>query len=208
MDGYPRCKRAQFPRLPTAAGTYWYRLTVAENGNAGILACRIASNVNSVYVHDNPVISAGPDKTIVSGEQIVLRASNASDGNVQFSWLPPDHLDNDSILNPVASPNSNTRYTLSAVSAFGCRSQEQVLIKVVAGIFVPTAFTPDSDGKNDYWQIPFLNPAKGATVIVFNRNDQMVYQATGAVVSWEGRYNGPACWCLCLSYSLQGRNRR
>lgn len=137
-----------------------------------------------------PLFLAGPDKTIVSGEQIVLTASNASGGNIQFSWVPPDHLDNDSILNPVASPVGNTLYTLSAVSAFGCRSEDQVLIKVVAGIFVPTAFTPGNDGKNDNWQIPFLDPAKGATVTVYNRNGQLVYQVKGAVVNWDGRYKG------------------
>ncbi len=179
-----------YQRLPTTAGTYWYRLTVAENGNAGIVACRIASNVNSIHVHDDPLIDAGPGKTIVSGEQIVLTASTASGGSIQFSWLPPDHLDNDSILNPIASPVINTLYTLSAVSAFGCRSEDQVLIKVVAGIFVPTAFTPDNDGRNDYWQIPFLDPAKGATVSVYNRNGQLVYQVKGDIVNWDGRYNG------------------
>lgn len=186
----PGASSLTYQRLPTAAGIYWYRLTVAENGNAGIVACRIASNVNMIHVHDDPVITAGPDKTIVRGEQIILTAANASGGSTVFGWSPADHLDDDSILNPVASPASNTLYTLSAVSAFGCRSEDQVLIKVVAGIFVPSAFTPGNDGKNDYWQIPFLDPAKGAAVSVYNRNGQLVYHVKGAVVNWDGRYNG------------------
>lgn len=179
-----------YQRLRTAQGAYWYRLTVAENGNAGITACRIASNVNIIRVHNDPVITAGPDKTIVRGEQIKIAAANESGGGTWFSWTPPDYLNDNSILNPVASPVSSTLYTLSAVSVFGCRSEDQVLIKVVAGIFVPTAFTPDNDGKNDYWQIPFLDPAKGAAVSVFNRNGQLVYHVKGAVVNWDGYYNG------------------
>ena len=186
----PGANSLTYQRSPATAGAYWYRLTVAENGNAGISTCRIASNVSIINVHEDPLIDAGPGKTIVSGEQIQLTATNASGGSILFSWSPPDHLDDDSILNPVASPVSNTIYTLSAVSTFGCRSEDQVLIKVVAGIFVPSAFTPNNDGKNDNWQIPFLDPDRDAAVSVYNRLGQLLYYVKGDVVNWDGRYNG------------------
>jgi len=64
------------------------------------------------------------------------------------------------------------------------------MVKVVAGIFVPTAFTPNNDGRNDYWRIPYLDPLQGATVSVFNRYGQLVYQAAGTAVSWDGTFKG------------------
>src|SRR6185295_485688 len=81
-------------------------------------------------------------------------------------------------------------YTLSARSAYGCSKEDNVLVKVVTGIYVPTAFTPNGDGKNDTWTIPFLDPAFDATVSVFNRYGQLVYHTVGQIVSWDGKING------------------
>jgi gliding motility-associated-like protein len=63
-------------------------------------------------------------------------------------------------------------------------------VKVVKGLYIPSAFTPNGDGKNDRWRIPFLDPAYGATVTVFNRFGNKVYHTTGAIVSWDGMLNG------------------
>src|SRR5690606_27265848 len=42
-------------RQPSLAGNFWYRLTVAESGNASITACRIASNILIVNAHPKPI---------------------------------------------------------------------------------------------------------------------------------------------------------
>ncbi|MEO7983882.1 MAG: gliding motility-associated C-terminal domain-containing protein, partial [Bacteroidota bacterium] len=110
--------------------------------------------------------------------------------NFVFNWSPPDFLNNSSILNPTATPEREITYSVSAVSEFGCANEDQVLVKVKAGIFVPTAFTPNKDGKNDYWRIPFLDPGLEATVRVCNRWGQTVYQVTGEAVNWDGNYFG------------------
>jgi gliding motility-associated-like protein len=176
-------------REPTTPGNYWYRLTVAENGNAGMLACRTGSNVLNITVHPKPVINAGPDRILIKGGHITM-AATVTGGNFVFAWSPPDFLSSTSILNPVASPDNETLYTLTAVSEYGCSNQDRVLVKVVAGIFVPTAFTPNNDGKNDNWTIPNLDPLLGAKVNVYNRYGQIVYQAQGQIVKWNGTYRG------------------
>jgi gliding motility-associated-like protein len=178
-----------YQRQPTVPGRYWYRLTVAENGNTGIAGCRIASNVLLINVHPKPVVNAGPDRIIMNGGKAQLNAT-ASGENISVLWSPPGGLDDIAILTPIASPRTNTYYKLQATSVFGCISEDQVLIQVVAGIFVPTAFTPNNDGKNDYWRIPYLDPSLGAIVSVFNRYGQLVYQVTGSSVNWDGTFKG------------------
>ncbi len=178
-----------YQRRPTAPGNYWYRLTVAENGNTGINSCRIGSNVLIINVYPKPTVNAGPDRILINGRHITMAATINGVNNV-FSWSPPDSLSSTTILNPVASPTRDMLYTLSAVSEFGCINSDQVFIKVVAGIFVPSAFTPNNDGKNDSWTIPYLDPSFEARVNVYNRYGQIVYQASGIKVDWNGNFNG------------------
>ncbi len=185
----PGADQLQYERKNSTPGQYWYRLSVAENGNAGISACRIASNLLVIHVHPKPGVSAGPDRIILPGGQTTLEG-HASGEQVRFAWSPPDHLSSDTVLNPVASPGHDQYYILSALSGFGCSNEDQVLVKWVSGIFVPTAFTPNGDGKNDHWRIPYLDPLLNATVSVYNRFGQLMYRAAGATVDWDGTLNG------------------
>ena len=185
----PGASSLTYQRQPTLAGIYWYRLTVAENGNAGITSCRTGSNVLIIHVHPKPAINAGPDRIVINGGHTTLAATNTG-GNIVFSWSPPDFLSSTSILNPIASPDKDMVYSLSAVSEYGCINEDYVLVKVVAGIFVPTAFTPNNDGKNDSWTIPYLDPLLEAKVNVYNRYGQLIYQVAGLPVDWNGTFNG------------------
>lgn len=178
-----------YNRLPTATGDFLYRLSVAESGNAGLSVCRIPSNVLSINVHPRPVVDAGPNRFLITGNSTNLLGNVTGDTPV-YSWSPPDDLSDPSLLMPLAKPTSDKVYKLSAISQYGCTNEDFTLVKVVAGIFVPTGFTPNNDGKNDSWTIPFLDPELGATVSVFNRYGQLVYQSTGTIVNWDGKVKG------------------
>ena len=176
-------------RMPTAPGFYWYRLTVTEETSAGILSCRVASNIVIINVHENPAVSAGPDRILITGTPVTLNGSVS--GEVpSYYWSPPSYLDNDTLLTPFASPPADITYTLFATSEYGCKNNDDVMVKVVAGIFVPNAFTPNNDGRNDTWRIPFLDPLLDASVNVYNRFGQIVYHAEGKTVNWDGTFNG------------------
>ncbi|MDX2048707.1 MAG: gliding motility-associated C-terminal domain-containing protein [Chitinophagaceae bacterium] len=176
-------------RQPTGPGTYWYRMAVTEQNAVNIKSCRIASNYVVINVHANPFVNAGPDRIVFAGDSITLEGKVTGEDPVYY-WDPPDYLNNNTIESPVATPPKDIAYTLYAESAFGCKSQDNVQVKVVAGIFVPSAFTPNNDGRNDKWRIPFLDPLLGATVKVYNRYGRLVYQASGITVEWDGTYNG------------------
>jgi gliding motility-associated-like protein len=186
----PGATTTSYTRLPTAApGVYWYRLSVVEASYAGIPSCRIASDKVIIKVHPKPIVNAGSDRTLISGNSIRIPAT-ATGEDISVLWTPDNYMDDAALLTPTVSPPFETTYTLTATSAFGCTNFDNVVINVVAGIFVPTAFTPNNDGKNDTWQIPFLDPALEATVSVFNRYGQRVYFARNEWVSWDGTLKG------------------
>jgi gliding motility-associated-like protein len=186
----PGATETTYFRSPTpAAGKYWYRLTVVDASVAGITSCRIASNLLIINTHPNPVANAGPDRVYVKGYPVTLHAV-ASGEDVSFSWDPALYMDDPALIQPTVTPPEDITYTLSVQSAFNCRNKDSVNIRVVDGIYVPTAFTPNNDGKNDSWRIPFLDIGLGADVKVFNRWGQLVYHVSSAIVSWDGKLNG------------------
>jgi len=177
-------------RLPTLSpGGYWYRLTVVDASVAGITACRIASNLLIINVHPKPVVDAGYDRVYIKGHPVTLLAV-ATGENISYNWNPPLYMNDTSLLNPKVSPPTDITYTLFVESSFGCTNEDTTNVKVVGGIFVPNAFTPNGDGKNDIWHIPFLDRGLNAEVNVFNRWGQLVYHVSGGTVSWDGSLNG------------------
>ncbi|MEI9943073.1 MAG: hypothetical protein WDN26_02530 [Chitinophagaceae bacterium] len=91
-----------------------------------------------INVHPNPVVNAGADRVMILGYPATLNGE-AEGEQITFEWSPDNFINDKTILDPTISPPSDITYTLSAVSAFGCMDDDKTDIKVVAGIFVPTA---------------------------------------------------------------------
>ena len=57
-------------------------------------------------------------------------------------------------------------------------------------IFIPSVFTPNSDGKNDTWQIHGMELYSNPSVRVFNRWGQIVFESIEQeYISWDGTNN-------------------
>lgn len=176
-------------RHPTSPGAYWYRLSAAEKQNSSRSSCRVASNIIVVQVHPTPLATAGEDKIIIKGNESRLGSKPAETG-LLYNWMPALYLDSAGSARPRSRPEADIEYTVTTTSAFGCSSSDAVAIKVVEQLYVPNAFTPNGDGRNDVWRIPFLDPALGAVVKVYNRYGELVYNVTGSTVAWNGTFRG------------------
>ena len=177
-----------YERKPTTAGGYLYRLTIVDAENAGSSSCRIGSSPVLITVHENPRVSAGPDRVVLKGERTRLQGSVIGDSTL-FIWSPQTFIENPNSVTPTVQPQQNTGYLLSAASVWGCKGSDSVYVKVVPELYIPTAFTPNGDGLNDRWRIPDLDPSKGAEVRLFNRLGQMVYFSRG-MIDWDGKLRG------------------
>lgn len=143
-----------------------------------------------VAVWPNPVVSAGPDKTIFQGQSVQLEGSIIGQYQ-QLAWTPATALDNTQILMPMASPADSLTYTLSAYPGNGCPAvTDQVFVYVYKNIAVPNAFSPNGDGIHDVWTIPGLETYPDALTQVYTRSGQLVFEARGGGFSWDGTYKG------------------
>ncbi len=69
------------------------------------------------------------------------------------------------------------------------RTEVKVFLSALTGGIVNT-FTPNGDGVNDYWVIKGLDTYPDATVSIFNRYGQSVFQSTGYAKPFDGNRNG------------------
>src|SRR5439155_16985702 len=104
-------------------------------------------------------------------------------------WTPPTGLSNAGIRNPVASPAQTSTYQLKLVSDKGCTATGSITIYVERELYMPNAFTPDGDGKNDIFRIP-----AGTTILlenfsIYNRWGQLVFHTNDATKGWNGTIN-------------------
>ena len=143
-----------------------------------------------INVYRNPAVNAGPDKVILAGDTAVLNGSVKGTA-VDFSWSPYFFLSNTRVAVPNAFPPQSNLYTLSATSMVGCGSAvDNVLVKVYSDIFIPSAFTPNGDGKNDRFQVLPLDNYKLVQFFIYNRWGQLLFKAADKYSAWDGSYNG------------------
>jgi gliding motility-associated-like protein len=59
-----------------------------------------------------------------------------------------------------------------------------------SGLFVPNAFTPNGDGKNDMLKAVLLGDIKYFEFAIYNRWGEVVYKTTDPDKGWDGSYFG------------------
>lgn len=157
---------------------------------ASLNGCVRTKTVN-VNIKPNPVISAGPDKTIVEGEKILLIGSGTA-SPVFLSWTPAATLTDANTYFPTASPLNTTTYTLTVKDVNNCTSTDDAIVTVLpVCIKVLNAFTPNGDGINDLWFVTSGNTCTSQiSVGVYNRYGIPVYKNDNYQNNWDGTFNG------------------
>lgn len=136
---------------------------------------------------------AGDDTVIVKGESILFNAT----GGTSYTWTPGTNLSDTSIFDPVGFyPDTGTfAYDVHVVSEYGCSGDDTIRVQVVnqAAFFVPNAFTPNGDGKNDIFKPIAIGYRNLKYFKVYNRFGQLVYSGNTLETGWDGTYNNKEC---------------
>ncbi len=148
---------------------------------------------DSAYVNYKPVLLKGPlnnikkTDTIFAGQQLTLHANG--EGNI--IWDADPTLSCTHCSEPVASPMATTIYNVTNISEEGCQASDQFKLVVLkdAEVFVPTAFTPNGDGLNDYFG-PLGKVPDDFSMTIFNRYGQIIFKSSSIHSKWNGTVNG------------------
>lgn len=131
---------------------------------------------------------AGNDTIIAMGQPLQMQAT----GGDFYYWSPAVGLSDPNVANPVAIIAEDQHYIVTASSATaGCPTRDSIFVKVYKGpaFYVPSAFTPNGDGKNDRFRFVAAGMAAIHYFSIFNRYGQLVYSSVSPS-GWDGSVNG------------------
>jgi gliding motility-associated-like protein len=181
-------------------------------------SCGLAkSNSIPISVYPLPVIAPGQVFHIPYGQSLELEPVITGD-IASYLWTPGTGLSGTTIRNPVADPAASTSYTLQVVSPGGCQASGTILVDVYTPLSIPSAFTPNGDGRNDILYV--LGGPAGSQIrefAVFNRWGAAVFQVHNGApgdprYGWDGMIRGrpapPDAYVYMVELSLAGGGRQ
>jgi gliding motility-associated-like protein len=179
------------------AGTY--SVKVDENG------CDTSGNITVNYI-TKPEIFLVKDTTLCITQQLVLDADYP---NSTYEWQ-------DGFAQPQYTVSKEGTYTVQVTNTCGTTNASTTVNyeNCACKFYVPTAFTPNHDGKNDSFLPKYQCIFSDYEMKVYNRWGQLVFVSRNASNGWDGSLNsqpqpsGPYVWVLSYKDNLTGKVMR
>lgn len=174
---------------PTELTTYTVTVTNDDLGCMDTL-----SHTVDVYSFNPAIaITADPDSLFL-GQTSQLEVNQ--DPGYGYEWtassgeiLPP-------IYNPTVTPLVSTTYCVTVTDEHGCSGTACISVGIEnifcdeRDIFVPNAFTPNSDGVNDIFRVRTNYELTDVEMNVYNRWGERVFSSQDINNGWDGTFNG------------------
>ncbi len=177
--------QGQTPAAHTYADANTYKVYLKIINNYGCFD----DTTRPFTVYPYPVVDAGRDSAILEGGQILLTPT-VTGNDLRYKWTSrplPVYLNNDSILNPIATPAVDITYKLTVRARGGCAASDTVFIKVLKYPIIPNTFSPNrADTKHTFWEIQYLSSYPDNRVQIFTRTGQLVFESRGYKTPWNG----------------------
>jgi gliding motility-associated-like protein len=191
--------------IPGATST---SIRVKESGDyfailSNDLGCAATTNKQTVFI-DNP--KAGVRYPVQFALENTATLVEAREFGNSFLWSPSINLDDPGVAKPYFRGKGEYEYTVTIGTETGCITIDTAMIKTVKqiDIVVPTAFTPNNDGLNDFLA-PVLMGVKQLTYFrIYNRWGQLLYESSEVRPGWNGKYKGLELPTAAVVWIAQG----
>jgi gliding motility-associated-like protein len=168
--------------------------------------CEVEDSITIGVINDTGdtfIVTATPP-TIISGQESQLSVSVTG---LEYTWQPSETLNNSGIQNPIATPLETTTYLVTAGTGDCVRSGvvTVTVVDFICGeplIFMPNAFSPNSDNENDVLYVYGQNLTE-VHLAIFNRWGQKVFETYDQSIGWDGLYNGKMSSPAVFDYYLE-----
>lgn len=165
------------------------------------------------YLYPDKIITR--DTTIIAGASVDINVGASC--QTDFAWEPALGLDDPDFLDPTASPEASTTYTLQVINPGNCVTTDSIRINVISeddlnceNLLVPNAFTPNNDGLNDVYGISNLFIVDEVESFgVYDRWGNLMWEGRDKNATWDGSYDGntvmPGTYVYKIRYICQDK---
>ena len=167
-----------------------------QDGNG----CIIEQQVN---VNEPPliVVDLGVDVELELGDNLMLEAIVNTTDSLTYVWgSSPDDpsISCTDCATPVIAPIRSTTYTVTVQDTSGCTATDDIYVKLDKNrnVFIPNAFTPNGDGRNDEFMVfAGTGVVNIKNFMIYDRWGNQLYvqtdiQPNDPSVGWDGRFRG------------------
>lgn len=158
----------------TSPGRYW--VEIEQQG------CKLLDTIN-IAVKAAPFVNIGKDTTVCSSQPVTLSSGNAAAS--AYLWSTGE-------TTPAIQINKPGLFSVK-VTENTCVATDTV--NVVWGdcpFFIPNAFTPNDDNKNDYFGVLNGFSLLNFSMKIYNRYGQVIFSTNNISDKWDGKYKGKA----------------
>ena len=184
--------------LPTyganAIGLYW--VTVTDHNNC---IATDSFRINSIL--PLPANFLKPSDSICPYEKLVLKPTK---NYSTYLWS------NGAAQRNITIQNAG-QYLLQVTDVNGCKGLDTINViskTCKTGVYIPTAFSPNRDGKNDFFKATVYGHLLSFKIEVFNRYGELVFLSTDPQKGWDGLYKGApistSSFVWQCAYQLEG----
>ena len=144
----------------------------------------------AVYVSDSPhadfyFVPENPQ----NGKDVFFY-NQSPESNLSYRWDFGDgtsSTDVDPIHRYRLRESKNVLVRFTVTNQYGCSDEATTWLPIVDNFafFVPSAFSPNGDGKNEVF-LPKVNDVDFYQLDIFNRQGQLVFRTNSTEIGWDG----------------------
>ena len=177
----------------SVAGVYNVSVNVTTNNNCiGNLSFSVPGMVT---VHPSPVAGFSATPMTLSIFDSLVTFTDLSQG-ANLCWIYYGDGDSSNNCNGTHLYPTSGEYTVTQIvqNHYGCRDEFQLHIDadMEALFWIPNAFTPNHDGKNEFFG-PVAMGIKNFHMSIFDRWGNQIFETNDIARGWDGTLHGSKC---------------
>lgn len=166
----------------------------------------------TVRIEDFSITLDYSPNPVEKGNQVTLFSSGNMDYTV-LSWTPANIFGTSIDKSQSIVADKSMYVTVVGANKSNCIDTARIYLDVlpVPRTFLPSAFSPNGDGRNDFFKPTFIREYYVKNFYIFNRWGQKVYSVAGTREignGWDGRFNGQLCEIGTYYYILVAEDPR
>ncbi len=177
-----------------------YAVTVTDNNG-----CKASDSVHITTLYPSPSGFLPGNSSVCSYQTMEIVSTGSFS---QYLW-------NTGATTPSINISQPGVYWLQVTGLHACKGKDSIHIKpkdCLHGFYIPNAFTPNSDTKNDLFRPMLFGPVVSYDFSIYDRWGKMVFHSTDFQAGWDGSINGlpasPNSFIWICSYQLAGEKMK